>query len=228
LIHRIVSAVAFSLIQPNLDATVRSSNNATWKRPTKRDILYADVEKNEEGSMKRIILVVAFVAILASPVFSQLRIDIGVDVPMNIYAVGGGQVQSSSDVGQFLKEHIFPFPEAGLYYQFSAGPIKLAPGVRVFTFILESVLWPNLMMEIALDPVFIQAQVGGLLFVFFGLANDAQYGQVFLPDLSIWLGLGKQRRFRLGGGLLGMYLPELTTEGMAVVPYLGGKIALEF
>lgn len=178
--------------------------------------------------MKRIILVVAFVAILASPVFSQLRLDLGVDVPMNIYAVGGGEIQSSSEVGSFLKEHWLPFPEAGLYYQFEAGPVKLAPGVRVYTFILESVLWPNLMAEIQLGPVFLQAQLGGLIFLFFGLANDAQYGEVFFPDLSVWFGLGKERRFRLGGGLLGMYLPELTTEGMAVVPYLGGKVSLLF
>ncbi len=178
--------------------------------------------------MKRIILFVAFVAILASPVFSQVRLDIGLDVPMNIYAVGGGEVQSSSDVGSFLKEHIFPFPEASLYYQFSVGPVKLAPGVRAFTMILESVLWPNLLMELAVEPVFIQAQLGGLLFLFFGLENQADFGQVFFPDLSIWVGLGKERRFRLGGGLLGMYMPELTTEGMAVVPYLGGKVSLLF
>jgi hypothetical protein len=178
--------------------------------------------------MKRIILFVAFVAILASPVFSQVRLDIGVDVPMNIYAVGGGEVQSSSDVGSFLKQHIFPFPEASLYYQFEVGPIKLAPGVRAFTMILESVLWPNLLMELAVEPIFIQAQLGGLLFLFFGLENQADFGQVFFPDLSIWVGLGKERRFRLGGGLLGMYMPELTTEGMAVVPYLGGKVSLLF
>jgi hypothetical protein len=178
--------------------------------------------------MKRIILFVAFVAILSSPVFSQVRLDIGVDIPMNIYAVGGGEVQSSSDVGSFLKEHILPFPEASLYYQFNVGPVKLAPGVRAFTMILESVLWPNLLMELAFEPVFIQAQLGGLLFLFFGLENQAEFGQVFFPDLSIWVGLGKERRFRLGGGLLGMYMPELTTEGMAVVPYLGGKVSLLF
>ena len=126
--------------------------------------------------MKRIILVVAFVAILASPVFSQLRLDVGVDVPMNIYAVGGGEILSSSDVGSFLKEHILPFPEASLYYQFNVGPVSLAPGVRVFSFILESVLWPNLMAELQLGPVFLQAQLGGLLFLFFGL-EEISWGQ---------------------------------------------------
>ena len=178
--------------------------------------------------MKRIVLLAVFITVLVFPAFSQVRLDLGVDIPMNIYVVGAGEIESSSDVGSFLRDHIFPFPEAGLYYQFSVGPLKLAPGVRVFTLIFESVLWPNLMAEIQLDPVFIQAQLGGLLFVFFGLANDAQYGEVFFPDLSIWIGLGKERRFRLGGGVLGMYLPDLTTEGIAVVPYIGGKVSLLF
>jgi len=178
--------------------------------------------------MKRIILVVAFVAILASPAFSQLRLDLGVDVPMQIWAVGGGEIHSDSDIGQFLRDHILPFPEAGLYYQFEVGPLRLAPGVRVFTLIFESMLWPNLMAELAIDRVFIQAQLGGLFFLFFGLANQAEYGEVFFPDLSFWIGLGEERRFRLGGGFLGMYWPELTTEGMAVVPYIGGKVSLLF
>jgi len=178
--------------------------------------------------MKRIILVAAFVAILASPVFSQLRLDLGVDVPMTIGVIGNGEIQTSSDVGEFLREHIFPCPEAGLYYQFEVGPMRFAPGVRIFTFILESVMWPNLMWELALDPIYIQAQLGGLVFVLFGLLNDAQYGEVLLPDLSVWVGLGKERRFRLGGGVLGMALPDLTTEGIAIVPYVGGKVSLLF
>jgi hypothetical protein len=178
--------------------------------------------------MNRIVLVAALIVILAFPAFSQLRLDVGVDVPMQIYAVGGGKIESESEVGEFLREHIFPFPEASLYYQFSAGPFNFAPGLRGYTLIFQSVVWPNLMAEVALDPVYIQAQVGGLFFLLFGLANQVEYGEVFFPDLSIWFGLGKERRFRLGGGVLGMYLPDLTTEGMAVVPYVGGKISLLF
>ena len=177
--------------------------------------------------MKRIILVAAFVAVLVFPAFSQARIDIGVDVPMTIGVIGNGEIETSNEAGEFLKEHILPFPEASFYYQFRAGPITLAPGVRCFTFILESVLWPNIMAELELGPVFIQGQLGGLFFAVFGLYSNVDYGAVLLPDLSVWVGLGKERRFRLGGGVLGMMLPELTTEGMAIVPYLGGKIALD-
>jgi len=126
-----------------------------------------------------------------------------------------------------LKSHILPFPEASFYYQFTAGPITLAPGIRCFTFILESVLWPNVMAELQLGPVFLQGQLGGLLFAVFGLYSDAEFGNVLLPDVSAWIGLGKERRFRLGGGVLGMMLPDLTTKGLAIVPYLGGKVSLD-
>ena len=176
--------------------------------------------------MKRIVLLVAFIAVLTVPAFSQFRIDLGVDVPLTVGAISGSGVTTSSEVGEFLRDHILPFPEASFYYQFEFGPLRLAPGVRVFTFILESVLWPNLMAELAFDPVFIQAQLGGLIFVLFGLANNIEFGEVLLPDLSIWLGLGKERRFRLGGGVLGMLLPDLSDEGMLIVPYVGMKVSL--
>ncbi|MCK5007628.1 MAG: hypothetical protein KAR73_09590, partial [Spirochaetales bacterium] len=77
-------------------------------------------------------------------------------------------------------------------------------------------------------PVFIQAQLGGLIFAVFGLVNDIQFGEVLLPDVSVWIGLGKERRFRLGAGVLGMMLPELSTEEMLIIPYVGAKISLLF
>lgn len=177
--------------------------------------------------MKRVILIAVMLAVLAFPAFSQFRIDLGVDVPMTIGVIGNGEIETSNEAGDFLKSHIFPFPEASFYYQFTAGPITLAPGIRCFTFILESVLWPNVMAELQLGPVFLQGQLGGLLFAVFGLYSDAEFGNVLLPDVSAWIGLGKERRFRLGGGVLGMMLPDLTTKGLAIVPYLGGKVSLD-
>jgi len=178
--------------------------------------------------MKRVVLVFAFIAILTLPAFSQFRLDVGVDVPLTIGVMGNGTFETSNEAGEFLSTHWLPFPEASLTYQFAVGPLRFAPGIRIFTFILESVLWPNFMLELALDPVYIQAQVGGLLFAFFGLANNAEYGEVFFPDLSVWIGLGKERRFRLGGGVLGLYLPDLTTEGLAFAAYVGAKVSLLF
>jgi hypothetical protein len=178
--------------------------------------------------MKRILIVTVLAAALVVPAFSQVRLDITVDVPLTVGTISGSGVSASSDVASFLSEHILPFPEASIGYQFEAGPVKLIPGVRAFTFILESVLWPNLIAEVQLGPVFVDAQVGGLAFVVFGLYNNADFGKVLLPDLSVWYGLGKERRFRLGGGVFGMVLPELSADDMLIIPYLGGKVSLTF
>jgi len=174
--------------------------------------------------MKRIVLLVALVLVLAIPAFAGIRLDLGLDVPFVAGFISGGDV-GSSDVGSTL-QHPFPFPEASLYYQFDLGPIHLAPGLRFFTFILESVLWPNLLAEMQLGPVFIDAQLGGLLFVMFGLLNDVEAGKVLIPDLSVWLGLGKKKMFRLGVGAMGLLLPEISTNSMLFAGYLGFKVSL--
>ncbi len=176
--------------------------------------------------MKHLVIIVAFILLLVSPVFSQVRFDLGFDVPMTVGTITGSGVTTSSEIGNFLKDHPFPFPEASVSYQFNLGPVKLAPGIRLYTLILESIFWPNLLAEVQLGPVFIDAQLGGLFFGIFGLFNNFDFGKVLIPDLSAWLGLGKERRFRIGGGVLGLALPELSTEGMLIVPYLGVKIAL--
>lgn len=178
--------------------------------------------------MRRIVLVVAFTAVLVFSAFGQVRLDLGFDVPMTVGAISGSGVTTSSEFGTFLREHPLPFPEASLYYQFEAGPVRFAPGVRFFTFILESVLWPNLIAELQVGPMFFEGQIGGLLFAVFGLYNNVDFGAVLIPDLSVWVGLGKERQFRLGGGVLGLVLPELTTEGMLIIPYLGAKAVLTF
>ena len=178
--------------------------------------------------MKRAILVVLMTAALVVPVFGQVRLDLGFDVPMTVGAISAGGVEVSGEAGEFLRNHVLPFPELSLGYQFKAGPFSITPGVRAFTVVLLSVMWPNISTELQLGPVFFQVQVGGLAFAVFGLVNQADFGKVLLPDLSVWFGLGKERRFRLGGGVLGMLVPELTSDAMLIVPYLGGKVALTF
>ena len=177
--------------------------------------------------MKRCIILVALALLLVTPAFTQVRFDLGFDIPITVGTISGSGVSTSSEVGTFLSNYHFPFPEASVSYQFAAGPVILAPGIRLFTVILETVAWPNLLAELRLGPIFIDAQVGGLLFGYFGLVNGFDYGKVIMPDLSVWFGFGKQRQFRVGAGVLGFVLPELTMEGALIVPYAGLKIALE-
>jgi hypothetical protein len=176
--------------------------------------------------MKRAVLLVALAVVLAYPAFSEIRLDLGVDVPLIAGFISGGEVSSDSDIGSFLTEHIFPFPEASVYWQFHAGPVRLAPGIRFFTIILESVFWPNLIAEVALGPVFFEAQLGGLVFAFFGAVAGLEAGGVLIPDLSVWVGLGKKKLFRIGAGFLGLLVPEISTSQMLFAGYIGAKVSL--
>jgi hypothetical protein len=176
--------------------------------------------------MKHLVMITALTLLLVSPVFGEFRVDLGADMPITVGTITGSGVTTSSEAGEFFSDFHFPFPEAGLSYQFGIGPVKLAPGIRVFTVILLTAAWPNVLAELQLGPVFVDAQIGGLLFGYFGLGTGLEFGQVLIPDVSAWFGFGKKKNFRIGAGVLGLMLPELTTEAMLIIPYAGLKIAL--
>lgn len=177
--------------------------------------------------MKKAVLIAVLATAMVIPAFSQVRLDVGVEIPITVGVISSSGVETAGDVGEFLS-HPLPFPYANFGYQINAGPLKIVPGIRVFTIVLESILWPNVLVELELGRLSIDAQVGGLAFVVFGLFTDADFGAVVVPDVSVWYGLGKKGQFRLGGGVIGLYVPELTEDAMAIVPYLGGKVALTF
>ena len=178
--------------------------------------------------MKKYLLIVLIVALVAIPAVAQWRLDIGVDVPRGVGAVVGNDVLGSDAASAALSSTFFPFPEAAIYYTFGEGTmLQAGVGMRCFTFIIESIAWPNIFAEFNFGPLAIEAQVGGGAFVAFGITGlNADYGKVFFPDLSAWFKLGKKQAFRLGVGAIGIFLPELTTETVPFVFYLGGKVAL--
>lgn len=179
--------------------------------------------------MKRTILVLVLLSLVALPSFAQLRLDIGVDIPRGMGAMlEGSGADMSQETVDFFNNYFFPFPEAALHYQFDAGMIKLGAGVRAFTLILETALWPNVFAELNVGPLAVEAQVGGGIFGLIGLYNGIQTGQLFFPDLSAWYKFGKAQNFRLGAGVIGFYLPELANDAMVFCFYLGGKFAFVF
>jgi len=161
----------------------------------------------------------------SATLYSQIRIDLGVLVPRGFGIFSDSEtVVIPPEAVKFLETTILPFPEAALYYQFNFGLFKLAGGLRCFTFILESFAWPNINTELHLGDFVLQAQAGGGAFIYFGLANGTETGQVFFPDISAWYKWGTS--FRLGGGVLGIFLPELKTSTIPYVWYLGGVFTL--
>jgi len=169
--------------------------------------------------MKRIGVVLVLMLLLGIPLFSQVRLDMGIDVPLGLGALSDNEVFTDSDVNDFLKEHILPFPELGLYYQFDGGALRGGLGLRAFTFILVTVYWPNAFIEADIGNFTTALNVGGGFFGIFGLVNESDTGNVFIPDISLWYRFGKA--FRLGGGVIGLMLPESDTMGFAY--YIGFK-----
>ena len=148
-----------------------------------------------------------------------------VDVPKGVGAVLGDSISSNEDIAKALEDYFFPFPEASIHYVFGGDVFRLGAGLRTFTFIVESVAWPNAFAELQIGPVIVEAQVGGGVFAVYGIANSIETGKVFFPDLSAWFQLGKS--VRLGGGVLGVFLPEVETTTLPFVLYFGGKAAIK-
>ena len=172
--------------------------------------------------MIKCIVVVFLAALCLVSVSAQARLDLGIDIPLRISAVvEGSELTSGIDVPYTL-----PFPSAGLYYTFGAGPLNLGVGARMYSLILVSALWPNVIAELDLGPAILEAQLGGGAFLFFGLVSSTQTGAVFIPDLSAWFKLGNT--LRVGGGAMGLFIDQLADSAMPMVLYLGIKTAIGF
>jgi hypothetical protein len=182
---------------------------------------------------------IALVAVLllcagALSVSAQVRLDLNVNFPLYFGAFATGY-QSSG-----VNSYVIPFPEAQLSYQFGEGAFHWGVGVRVFTFIIENILFPAAFMEYALDPFVLSANVGGLAFLQFGLltstlaqnniATLSGFHSVILPDFSV--GLKVNDWFRISGGAF-MFVPfgsELggVLNGYVVAGYLQAKFLVLF
>lgn len=177
--------------------------------------------------MKKPIIIALLALSVASLSVAQWRLDIGVDIPRSVGAVLGDSIASSDEASAALSSTFFPFPEAAIYYTFGGqGVLQVGLGIRCFTFIIESIAWPNIIAEVNLGPVAIEAQVGGGAFVAFGLQYASDYGKVFFPDLSAWFKIGRKQIFRIGVGAIGVFLPDVATDTIPFVFYLGGKAAI--
>lgn len=177
--------------------------------------------------MKRFILIACLIAFLAAPAFSEWRLDAGFTAPRGTGLVLGGGSINDIDGFQIENWPFIPIPELGAYYFGELGPLRLAAGIRVFSAIVESVAWPNAVLEFQADHFVLEAQLGGGFFLPFGaLGTQFTGGKVFIPDLSAWYCLGKKGNLRLGAGLIGIYVPELLGDGIPCLLYFGGKVTV--
>lgn len=157
--------------------------------------------------MKKAILLIALIAIIAVPAaFADWRADVGITPPI-IAGLGLG-----SDGASVAFNYPWPLPMASINYQMSFGNFTVGGGLKAYTIIIATALWPQIYAEYELDPVILGFSAGG---GFFGLlspfGNAFKAGSVFLPELSVVFKLGKT--FRLGvGGMSVLGIDEVTAE----------------
>ncbi|MGA2546906.1 MAG: hypothetical protein ABSF43_10185 [Rectinemataceae bacterium] len=172
------------------------------------------------------VLIIIGIALVAIPsITAQARLDVGVIAPRGAgLTLGNGTTDFGSQVDSWP---FIPVPEAGLYYQDDLGFLKLGLGGRAFTMIFETIVWPNAFAEFDFGKVAIEAQFGGGAFLLFGLLPaQANIGSYFIPDISAWYKFGKKGIFRLGGGVIGLYLPQVLGDALPFLIYLGGKVSV--
>jgi hypothetical protein len=167
--------------------------------------------------MKKIAIIGLILVMLCAVIsFAQPRIDLGIDVPflfgINFSGSGGSNVSAFSQFTALL-------PEFAIHYVIDLELIKIGLGVRMFTFIIESIGWPNAFVEVNLDPLVLSAELGGGLYFLFGLYNTAGTMPLLLGDISAAFKFTDWFRIGIGVFTIGEGDPAIAFSDEGVLPY---------
>jgi hypothetical protein len=128
------------------------------------------------------------------------RIDIGVDGFL-IFSDTAETTAVDTDV-PMRTGFVLPLLDLGFYGQLKVGNnLHFGGGLRGFSVILATAFMPTVYTELDLWRFTLGVQVGGGFFV--GLAGFSSFfllGDIVIPELSLWLKLGKTRTHRVGVG----------------------------
>jgi hypothetical protein len=174
--------------------------------------------------MKKILLIAALLSVLAIGSVGaqqiQFRMDANLSVPVywGFFAgtLGGTYGQAIS--------FAFVIPEFDMYAQLNLGMFRMGIGVRMFTVILESVIFPDIYAELNIDPIVIRLGVSGGGIMLFGLVTyGPEFGPVIAPDLQVSFKIAEI--FRVGAGFT--VIMDLAHPDIGVfAPYLNAKLVI--
>lgn len=153
---------------------------------------------------KWLVLLVVFTVLLlgsAARLAAEFKIDIGVNVPYYI-----GVRAEDDDIGDTL-DWVFLVPDVKFNWLHDLGPVRLGGGARLWTFIIQSMVYPILTAEADVGPFTFNTNVGGGLFLFFGLYNSIDTAGVVIPELTVAYRFSD--RFSVGTGGLLVFAPEV-------------------
>jgi hypothetical protein len=172
------------------------------------------------------LLLVALLALaFGGTLFAQTSyVDVGINVPF--YWGVGDTVSNDSEFSGAI-DYVFPVPDIKYGLMFGDGPVKFGVGARFFTVILESLIYPQLMVRGEFDPLVFTGSIGGGVFLFFGLWNNISTGDVYLSEVTAAYKVNDW--FQLGLGTT-VGLVTLNTQdfnaGYIYIPYIFGRFAL--
>ena len=165
-----------------------------------------------KGKWIRLIVLITIFLAISAQVNADSQWDITLSVPY--YA---GLKSSSGDMGTF-SQYLFLIPDVKWNYYFGPEWLHFGMALRLWTLLVESSIYPIISLESNLGNFVINANVGGGLLAFFGLANDFVADAIFIPELSVAYRLGKKKQFSLGTGVLFIIAPNVVElEGTAFV-----------
>ncbi len=180
--------------------------------------------------MKKTLIVLFLILALVPSAFGQFRFEIGANAPVAVGFITG----DGSLYGDFLEviENVglIPIPNLSLMLQANLGGIlRIGAGIKAQSILVASLAYPAALVELSLGALSINAGIGGLYFGYYALGNI--YGleemDVLLPEVSVWLGFGKKRSFRIGGGAIGILSSSLDISEVPFAAYAGFKVVLE-
>ena len=149
-------------------------------------------------------VIIGLVVILlgaALPAAADSQVDIGLHIPYYI-----GIETEDEDAGAAL-DYAFLVPDLKYNYFLNESGIRLGVGVRLFTVILESMVYPIVTVETDIGQFRLSGHVGGGAFLFFGLFNSIETGQIVLPEVSVAFRFSES--FSIGTGAGFFFAPEV-------------------
>jgi hypothetical protein len=161
----------------------------------------------------------------ANAAFAQFRFDADIMIPFSaafisdIQTLGTGA--SSGSVGI---PYPFIVPDIQALLEADLGIVELGGGVRLFTVLIESLVYPNVFAEVNLAPVSINLSLGGFAFAFVGIYNGLAMTDIMVADLNVGLSLTKW--FRATVGFFGV-TPLANPDGITGAFYAGCKFVFK-
>jgi len=150
--------------------------------------------------LKVVILVGVLVLGLAAPAAAQFQFDIGVNVPV---VVG---IEAEEDDVQNVLEYAFVVPDLKANYYFGSDAFRFGLGVRAFTAIVETLVYPTVSAEVHLDPFVLSGSFGGFALGLFGIYNNIVTANFWVPEISAAYKVNDW--FHLGAGATAVFLGD--------------------